>query len=182
MNVFVLGTGRCGTVTFTRACQYITNYSTGHETRSAEIGDARFDYPDDHIEADNRLSWFLGRLGSRYDDRDVLYVHLLRDREATAASFLKRWDGPQKAGIMSAYRHGVIPRGSEWPESRRLDVCRDYVDTVTANVTEFLGSRPHMTLHLEDIEPGFSAFMDRIGADGDLDAARQEWEIKHNGS
>lgn len=182
MNVFVLGTGRCGTVTFIRACQYITNYSSGHETRSAAIGADRFDYPDDHIEADNRLSWFLGRLGRHYDDREVLYVHLRRDREATAASFLKRWDGPQRAGIMRAYRQGIIPKGSEWPERQRFHVCLDYVDTVTANIIDFLHDRTHLTLHLEDIEPGFTGFLDRIGADGDLAAARDEWNNRHNSS
>ncbi|MFD0558299.1 hypothetical protein FB566_3601 [Stackebrandtia endophytica] len=182
MNVFVLGTGRCGTVTFTRACQYITNYSAGHETRASKHGEARFDYPVNHIEADNRLSWFLGRLGTHYDDRSVLYVHLLRDRAATADSFLKRWDGTQRAGIIRAYRQGIIVRGSEWPEHQRRAVCLDYVDTVTANITEFLRHRPHMTLQLEDIEPGFTTFLDRIGAGGDLVAAREEWATKHNRS
>lgn len=182
MNVFVLGTGRCGTVTFTRACQYITNYSTGHETLAEKHGDARFDYPVNHIEADNRLSWFLGRLGTRYDDRSALYVHMLRDRTATAASFLRRWDSPQRAGIIRAYRQGIIMRAAEWPQEQRMAVCLDYVDTVTANITEFLRARPHMTLHLEDIEPGFTEFLDRIGAGGDLVAAREEWKTKHNQS
>jgi ferritin-like protein len=50
-------------MTFIRACQHITNYTAGHETRSTLLGEARVAYPDQHIEADNRLSWMLGKLG-----------------------------------------------------------------------------------------------------------------------
>jgi hypothetical protein len=35
MRVFVLNTGRCGSLTFTRACQAsISNYTAAHESRS----------------------------------------------------------------------------------------------------------------------------------------------------
>ncbi len=62
MNVFVLGTGRCGTTTFMKACRHVTNCTSGHETRVNHVGPERLSYPSNHIEADNRLSWFLGRL------------------------------------------------------------------------------------------------------------------------
>ena len=41
MNVFILCTGRCGSLTFTRACGHMTNFTTAHESRVALIGDAR---------------------------------------------------------------------------------------------------------------------------------------------
>ena len=66
MNVFILNSGRCGSTTWIRACTHIDNFSAGHETRSHLSGDARLDYPDRHIEADNRLSWLLGRLDRQY--------------------------------------------------------------------------------------------------------------------
>ena len=62
MNIFVLNTGRCGSTTFIKACQHIRNYTALHESRANRIAEQRLAYPRDHIEADNRLSWFLGRL------------------------------------------------------------------------------------------------------------------------
>ena len=90
MQIFVLGTGRCGSFSFIEACKYITNFTCGHETRSQKLGSARFDYPKNHIEADNRLSWHLGELEQKFPDQ-VFYVHLKRDRDKTAKSFSKRF-------------------------------------------------------------------------------------------
>lgn len=77
-NVFVLCTGRCGSVTFAQAASHVTNASVGHETRSHMVGAARMAYPIGHIEVDNRLSWTLGRLDQAFG-RDAFYVHLLRN-------------------------------------------------------------------------------------------------------
>ena len=85
MNIFVLNTGRCGSTTFIKACQHIQNFTASHESRSVFTGNQRLAYPRNHIEADNRLSWFLGKLDQEYGDNAV-YVHLLRDRAATARS------------------------------------------------------------------------------------------------
>ena len=85
MNVFVLSTGRCGSTTFIKACSHITNYSSAHESLSTRTGKQRLNYPENHIEADNRLSWLLGRLDNTYGD-DAFYVHLNRNIEDTIAS------------------------------------------------------------------------------------------------
>jgi hypothetical protein len=37
MKIFVTGTGRCGTVTFSKACSHITNYTSGHKTKAGVI-------------------------------------------------------------------------------------------------------------------------------------------------
>jgi hypothetical protein len=91
MNVFILNTGRCGSTTFVKACEHITNFTTAHESRMHLIGNQRLAYPDNHIEADNRLAWFLGRLEAAYGDR-AIYVHLRRDPLKTARSFEKRYN------------------------------------------------------------------------------------------
>ena len=178
MNVFVLGTGRCGTMTFVRACEHLDNYTSGHESRARLLGGERFDYPDDHIEADNRLSWFLGELGRRHPE--ALYVHLLRDPEAVTASFLRRWDSTFRASIIRAFAHGVLTATADWDDPEA--VCRFYVDTVTANIEAFLATKQAMTLHLEEARQQFPAFLERIGAQGDLTAAVAEWDVAHNAS
>jgi len=182
VNVFVLCTGRCGSVTFSQACSHLTNFTSGHETRSARIGPARVDFPPNHIEVDNRLSWTLGSLAARWDPEDVLYVHLKRDRDAVARSYLKRWNSSFRASIIRAFGHGIVMRVRDWPEEQRLDVSRAYVDTVTANIDEFLRTRPSMTVQLEDVETDFAEFLHRIGAKGDREAALAEWSVRHNAS
>ena len=128
MNVFVLNTGRCGSTTFAKACGHISNFTCAHESRAGMLGDARFDYPANHIEADNRLSWLLGRLDEKYGD-DAVYVHLLRDENDTARSFTKRYSG----GIIKAYRgHGILLGVSE--ESDPMSVALDYCHTVNLSL------------------------------------------------
>lgn len=179
MRVFVLSTGRSGTTTFVEACKHASNYTAGHETRAAQVGRSRFDYPDGHIEADNRLSWFLGALNEAYGS-DPLYVHLLRDREATADSFLRRWDYKWRGGIIEAFAHALVMHAPDWPDENRLDVCRWYVDTVNANIRLFLRDKRHLTIWLEDAARRFPIFWSAIGAEGDLDLALGEFEVRHN--
>ena len=121
MRVFVLNTGRCGSMTTIKACEHLTNYTAGHETRTGAIGDRRLDYPDRHVEADNRLSWFLGILGERFGD-GPLYVHLRRDPEEVAASFLRRWrswrTSAAGSSVLGAFAHGLLIHHEEWGGDR----------------------------------------------------------------
>ncbi|MGB0639914.1 MAG: hypothetical protein ACPGTU_11310 [Myxococcota bacterium] len=181
MNIFVLSTGRAGSKTFAWACQHLTNFTARHELRAHQIGPIRFAFPDNHIEVDNRLSWHLGLLARHYDDKDVFYVHLKRDAEKTAQSFLRRWSASTfRASIIHAFAHGVVMKGNDWEESERIEVCRYYVDTINANIEDFVKNRPHMTVHLEDGGVSFEAFLDRIQAQGDVEKCKTEWTIVRN--
>jgi hypothetical protein len=67
------------------------------------------------------------------------------------------------------------------PDADPMDVCRDYVDTVTANIKAFLrGKSRAMTVRMESGADDFVDFWERIGASGNLPAALAEWEIRHN--
>lgn len=175
VNVFVLSTGRCGSTTFIRACNHIRNYTADHESRVSIIGPQRLKYPDNHIESDNRLSWFLGRLEQRYGDQ-AYYVHLKRDRAETAVSYSRR----KQAGLlMHAYSNGIafdLPSDAD-----PLEIAFDYYDTATANIEVFLQSKSRtMEFSLENAKEDFQRFWEEIGAKGDLAAALKEWEIPHN--
>lgn len=177
MNVFVLSTGRCGSNTFARACQHVNNFSAGHESRMYGIRN-RVNYPDDHIEIDNRLSWFLGRLDRRYGN-DAFYVHLKRDREDTAKSLARYYDG----GIMKAYKERIIWRAGEDPTVSPLDVCKHYYDTVNSNIELFLKDKPRsMKFWLGSAEEDFREFWDQIEAEGNRSAALMEWGRSYNAS
>ena len=180
MRAFVLSTGRCGSTTFAQACTHLTNYTSGHETRRGRCGEDRFAYPDSHVESDNRLSWLLGPLGERFDPEQTVYVHLTRDRDEVARSYLRRWDVKWRGSIISAYGHGILQRG-RWPEEERMDVCRSYVDTVNSNIRAFLRTQPRWVgVRLEHAAEDFPVFLEAIGAEGDLEAAATEWDTLHN--
>lgn len=176
MNVFVLNAGRSGSLTFIEACRPITNFSAGHESRLHLIGGARLAYPANHIEADNRLAWYLGRLDRAYGEA-AYYVHLRRERAATAASFARR----AGMGIMKAYREGVLLDGAPGQTAQAL-AC-DYLDTVEANIALFLRAKPHqMVFRLEHAHDDFQKFWQWIGAEGDLAAALVRWRTRYNAS
>jgi|WetSurMetagenome_2_1015567.scaffolds.fasta_scaffold27948_2 hypothetical protein len=177
MNVFVLNTGRCGSTTFIMACRHITNFTCAHESRTALLGEDRFDYPENHIEADNRLSWLLGRLDKIYGDNAV-YVHLKRNEHDTARSYVKRFS----SGIMRAYRKGGILMGLQG-ENDPLAVALDYCFTVNSNIELFLKDKTHkMEINLESIDQDFTAFWKFIGAEGEMTAALAEFDTHYHAS
>lgn len=189
-------------MTFARASGYAENYTAAHESRTHLYGQARFDFPDNHIEADNRLAWLLGSL-HEHQGADTRYVHLVRDEQATVESFVKRWTGdpPEPSGpsplararrrwqsrhpgssIVTSFAYGILIRGQPWGVEQREEIARFYVRSVNANIRHFLRDKPSMTVCLENAEDDFVAFWHWIGALGDLKAALSEWSTPHNQS
>ncbi len=174
VNVFILNAGRSGSKTFARACSHISNYSSAHESRSGLLGEAHFDYPENHIESDNRLSWLLGRLDRKYGDR-AFYVHLTRNVRQVAASWARR----SYTGMMNAYRFAILWHCPK--DAAPFDVALDYCDTVEENIRLFLRDKTNwMEFRLEESRERFAEFWRRIGAEGDLDAALKEFDVRHN--
>ena len=181
MRVFILCTGRSGSTAIIKACQHIKNYSCGHETLSKEIGGSRFRYPDNHIEADNRLSWFLGSLNNQFGN-DAVYIHLIRNKESTIRSFNKRWE--IDISIIKAFAEGILMRPAiKLNDNQKLEICSDYYDTVNNNIVYFLKDKDHtLTIKLENIKEGFLSFWKLIDAKGDINEALKEFDILHNKS
>jgi predicted protein tyrosine phosphatase len=172
-NVFVLCTGRCGSQTFSRACEHFTNYTAGHETRSRMLGQDRLAFPDSHIEADNRLSWILGRLEKKFGD-DALYVHLTRDASKVAASYDTRWD--HRFSLIDGYNRSILMQ-SVYNEGAAVDL----VETVTANIEAFLANKSHVIkIDIDAPQQEFRRFVEMIGAEGDVEAAVAEFSVRHN--
>lgn len=179
-NIFVLSPGRSGSKTFVEACLHLSNYTAAHESLASKIGDERFAYPQNHIEADNRLTWFTGEMSKRFTD-DVFFVNLIRDHAATVDSFYHRLQNSMyRASIMSAFAHGIIAKPKDWRPEQERDLARFYVDTVKSNIEFFLKDRPHHVVHLEDGGKTFNEFLQIIGAEGDIESARKTWLEVHN--
>jgi hypothetical protein len=179
-NIFILSTGRCGSTTISKACEHFTNYSSGHETLSKQLGDNRFSYPTSHIESDNRLSWLLGRLDKKYGN-SAFYVHLKRNSLDTVNSLLKR-SNQGVTGIMLAYKK-IIMSDKNTTEELTRKIAYDYIETVNENIKFFLLNKDHkMDFNLENSENDFIKFSELIGAQGDIDIAIKEFNIKYNAS
>lgn len=177
MNVFVLTTGRTGSLSLERACSHITNYTAAHESRCNELGAERLNFPDNHIEIDNRLAWFLGDLEDKYGD-DAVYIHLIRDEEKVAASYAKRWN--RETSIVRAYAYGILKLQEHQIENPE-EICLDFVQTTNSNITRFLSSKSNkMTFDLSRNEVDFKKFWELISAEGDYDLAFAELNAKHN--
>lgn len=175
MNVFILNPGRCGSTTFIQACQHISNYTALHESRVTLTGEQRLAYPAHHIEADNRLSWLLGRLERRFGN-DAFYVYLSRDLLESAESFSRR----AHFGIMQAYKEGILLGGQQQTEQ---EIALDYLATVQSNIALFLKDKTHkMDFRLEQATDDFTQFWASIGAQGDLPKALAEWKRRYNAS
>jgi hypothetical protein len=140
-----------------------------------EYGGKRVDYPPGHIEVDNRLAWFIGRLIKEYGD-DALYVHLKRDTDATARSYLKR--DKDNVSLLRAFSAG-IHMAPGVPVN--MCVAVDLVETINENIEFALASRRHvMTVTLENIVEDFGTFWDRIGGEGDKERAIKELNVVTN--
>jgi hypothetical protein len=173
MNVFVLCTGRCGSTTFARACQHMTNFTSGHESRTGKVGKDRLAYPDNHIEADRRFAFQLGRLDELFGD-DGWYVHLTRDAAAMADSWTARFS---ISPMLQSYRRGMS--GSE--AVPRRDSAVEMVEVSEANIRQFLRDKSRVTrVRLEHAEADFREFWKWIGAEGSFDQALAEWRVRHN--
>lgn len=177
MNVFVLTTGRTGSLSFERACSHMTNYTAAHESRCQLMGDERLNFADNHIEIDNRLVWFLGALDKKYGD-NAIYIHLKRDDVQVAKSYAKRWN--RETSIVRAYAYGVLKLQEHHIKNPEA-ICLDFVQKTNANSEAFLSNKTKsMTFNLENLDADFKLFWDLVGAEGDFQNALAAFKSGHN--
>lgn len=173
MRVFVLCTGRCGSLTFAKACQQMSNFTAGHESGA---GLYTLVYPEQHIEVDNRLAWMLGPLALKYPN--AIYVWLRRQRADVIESFTRRF---VDSGIMHGFCR-IVQRGPAQKLAREMYpiLAEQYVDTVEANIATFLQDRIYFEIYIEEPFNQFIRFWVTIGAEGDLAQAKKILRERYN--
>ena len=114
------------------------------------------------------------RYDRRFGDR-AFYVHLTRAVEPVAVSWAKR----SYTGMMNAYRHAILWHCPK--HATPYEVALDYCDTVEQNIRLFLRDKKNwMPFRLEEGRAQFPEFWRRIGAEGNLEAALAEFDVRHN--
>lgn len=181
MNVFILCTGRTGSVSFIKACKKLTNFTASHESKSHLNGAQRFNFPDQHIEADNRLVWDLGRLDQHYG-KDAFYVHLTRDPDKISQSFEKRVYYPNS--MIKTYCDGIKKKPTEKLSKDEIKgYSQDLVKNIEASIAFFLKDKPlQMKIDIDQINTEFPEFWTAIQGEGKLELALEELNKKHNQS
>ncbi|MBO7922675.1 hypothetical protein J5X92_10635 [Alteromonas sp. K632G] len=176
MNIFVLSAGRAASTTFARACVYIDNYSCAHESNAQMLFPQRMTYPNNHIEVDNRLVWFLPLIES-YSKGETYFVYLKKDLDKIAHSYELRWG--LRESIVKAFGHGILMR-PKISHLERIDICRSYTQFCEESILSFISDKRSITIEVDNIKEGFDQFFDDIGACGDKEAALEELSIKYN--
>ena len=162
MRVFVLGTGRCGTVTFSKACEHIENYTVGHESHAGRVGD--FNYPDDHIEVDSRLVECIAHLLVEYPD--AFFVQLMRSRDDCVASMARR----PKQDMYCRLHFAADPDRYRAAQVRYFEYNTRIQMMIPDAYIMWLESAPTM----------WPEFWSEINADGDFEASLAEWDTRYN--
>src|SRR5690606_32508122 len=123
-------------------CSHIEGMTSAHESLSREMV-GRLEYPDDHIEVDNRLSWFLGSLERKNAaEENVFYVYLKRKPELVSKSYIQRWY--IRPAVIRAFYHGILMR-SNIPTDEEKEACGALlVKTMTDNIEVFLENKTNV--------------------------------------
>lgn len=194
MRVFVVGTGRCGSVTFCKACEYIENFTVAHETVFNRRD--KLDWPDQYIAVEPSLWPLVPLLRKRYPR--LVLVHLVRRNRAEFIHSYRVLDSPPFIGAKN-YRipeKDRLPEKANWEgappvidvwaacyvgtpigEAERRELLGLYYDTVNTMVREL---RPDVTVTLEEPATGWRQLWRRIEALGDYEKSLAEWDVKHN--
>lgn len=170
MRVFVTGTGRCGTVSFRKACTYATNYKTGHESLCGLL-----EYPDEFIEVNPQLRHCIIYLAKKYPE--AKWVHLIRNPETCIPS-LARLNGGR---VMEAYR---ILHNSVMPSLEPIDTAFRYYwcvrDIIDCQLRMTVHPECRKDMHLESIKEEWPSFWEWIEAKGNLEESLASWDTPNN--
>lgn len=171
MNVFVMGTGRCGTTTFAKACNCFKGFTSKHESK---VKNNDLVYPNNHIESDPHLFWHLPNLVSKYPD--ALYIHIIRERDACIRSLSKR---------PSLYSYAYITELSKRKKTDLNKIAERFYDFVTGCLCSFFKGNGHLDYMEIDLPPTkdqWREFHEKIGSPNGYKESLKHWNRRYNRS
>ena len=127
MRVFFISPGRTATTTLAQAFSSCVSWTSAHESNTKKRYADRCLYAQKHVEADNRLVFFLPRLTELYAASEMLVI-VRRDRKKIANSYRKRW---WKFNLPKIYVFGILMRSFAESEDELIDDMVDWIyDTI----------------------------------------------------
>ena len=154
MNVFFISPGRTATTTFANACKCVEGYTSLHESQVQLLGDKRIAYPENHLEFDNRLVFFLADLTQKFAANRGVLVIVHRDHHEVASSYNRRWS---KINIMKSWSQGVHLRELS---QNTYEVALDYVQYCYRQLDYFKPQWQHVVeLDVHNPEVGIQALL-----------------------
>lgn len=169
MRVFVTGTGRCGSVCFARACSFMTNYTCGHETVSAEL-----DYQDNHIEVSPHIRCVIPEIWAKYPESK--WVHLRRRKEDCVPSLSAMGHG----SVMECFRQLYYSALTE----DSLEIASRFYDIENRSISMWISSlvplEMRTVIRLHEAKQKWGMFWSWVGAEGDFDSSLRCWDTPVN--
>lgn len=174
-NIFIISPGRTATYAMSKAFSNVSDYTCAHESRVGFFNDQRINYPDNHIELDNRLSFYLPQLTRKYSKKNSLLVIVNRDRNSIAKSYNKRW---RKINIMKAFSQGIHMNDLQ---SNNIDVCLAYVNYIYETIDYFKPQWDNvLEIEFSDLNFGIEQILKKINKINDLENVLEEMKNKSN--
>lgn len=174
-NVFIISPGRTATSAMSKALSHVSGFTSLHESRVSFLQDERINYPNFHIELDNRLSFYMPQLTKKYSKKESLLVIINRDRKSIAESYNKRW---RKINIMKAFSQGIHMRNLN---SNNIDVCLAYVNYVYETLDYFKNDWDNvLEVDFSNLNAAITQILKRINKIEDLDNVLNEMKNKSN--
>lgn len=165
VRVFVVGTGRCGTVTFYRACRHIIGFTCDHEGKAGSVPPWYFN--DNHIEIGSHLYPQMSQLVKRYPD--ARWVHLYRNKKDCVRSIVT-----QCRTEMEHYSQMWFHAFRASPEK----IAAAYYDSVNATIPVVVPEC--LPIPIEHATELWEVFLDYIGGPECSPDAVKELELQYN--
>jgi len=156
MNVFIFGTGRCGTVSAEAAFSFAGNYTTAHESLCS-----LHHYPDNHIEVNPQLRMVMPYLLIQHPD--ALYIWLKRDRQRVIESYERLDRG-------NWLNHWWVMNNSVKPNRRikQAEIAVDYMLMQCEKAFNLVPKAQRLEVDIKDYADWFPQVWDRIEAAGNI--------------
>lgn len=165
MRGFVIGTGRCGTLTCSRALSHATNYTVGHESHSGCIGD--WVYPDGHIEVSAGLTIAFPLLQQLYPASRWIWL-VRTDRRSCVESIASMNDGRPVREFCGVFFHQRKPFPIMGAEA-----IYDLLNALAKRSGAY-------KLKLETAKEQWAEVWELLGCEGDYPASLREWDVRYN--
>jgi hypothetical protein len=124
----------------------------------------------------------LGSLEEYYGDSPI-YVHLMRDPDEVAESFLKRYSPSFIGGIMHGFGHGILKQPTLYEGENLRNMAHMYVNIVNLNIKSFLKDKSKVVImDMASPRESIIKIWEMGEIEGDIEKAFLEWNFKHNAS